>query len=50
MEEKRIFFIFNDKNYFKIFRNKKSKIQQRYVLGHPVISRMTCVSMFWDEN
>ena len=39
----------NDKNYFKIFKNKTSKKGLWNVLGHPVISRMALVSMFWDE-
>ena len=25
-------------------------MSQCYLLGHPVTSRMTFVSMFWDEN
>ena len=44
------FNFFYDKNYFKIFKNKKSKKRLCYVLDHPVICRMAFVSMFWDEN
>ena len=40
----------NEKNYFKILKDKKSKNRQRSVLDHPIISRMAFVSMFWDEN
>ena len=40
----------NDKNYLKIFKNKKYKKTLSYLLGHEVINRMTFVSMFWDQN
>ena len=50
MEEKPNFFILkNDKNYFKIFKNEKSKKGLWYVLVHPIVSRMAFVSVFWDE-